>query len=166
MARRADFCCDGCAAAAQWIGDADLDAYYRLRERPGARIDEDDGALALWDREEVQAEHARTIDDGGREITLLTDGMRCAACAWLIDRALSREAGVLDSQAPMPSPGASASPGIRRGRRCRGRCGGCNRWATGRSWPPACSTGTRAPARTQPLAAADRHRRAGQRCRR
>jgi len=93
------FCCDGCAAAAQWIGDADLDAYYRLRERPGARIDEDDGALALWDREEVQAEHARTLDDGGREITLLTDGMRCAACAWLIDRALSREEGVTDISA-------------------------------------------------------------------
>ena len=92
------FCCDGCAAAAQWIGDADLDAYYRLRERPGARVDGDDSALALWDREEVQAEHAREID-GGREITLLTDGMRCAACAWLIDRALSREPGVTDISA-------------------------------------------------------------------
>ena len=93
------FCCDGCAAAAQWIEDADLDAYYRLREQPGARVDADDSALALWDREEVQAEHARAIDDGGREITLLTDGMRCAACAWLIDRALSREAGVTEVSA-------------------------------------------------------------------
>ncbi|QNN71454.1 cadmium-translocating P-type ATPase [Thermomonas carbonis] len=93
------FCCDGCAAAAQWIEDADLEAYYRLRERPGTRIDEDDSALALWDREEVQAEHARAIDDGGREITLLTDGMRCAACAWLIDRALSREPGVTEVSA-------------------------------------------------------------------
>lgn len=92
------FCCDGCAAAAEWIEDADLDAYYRLRERPGARIDADDSALALWDREEVQAAHAREID-GGREITLLTDGMRCAACAWLIDRALSREPGVTDISA-------------------------------------------------------------------
>lgn len=89
------FCCDGCAAAAQWIDDADLEAYYRLRERPGSRIDADDAALALWDRDEVQAEHARDVP-GGREITLLTDGMRCAACAWLIDRALSREPGVLE----------------------------------------------------------------------
>ena len=31
---------------------------------------------------------------GGCEIVLLTDGMRCAACAWLIDRALAREPGV------------------------------------------------------------------------
>lgn len=89
------FCCDGCAAAAQWIDDAELDAYYRLREQPGTRVDADDAALALWDREEVLAAHARGIA-GGREITLLTDGMRCAACAWLIDRALSREPGVLE----------------------------------------------------------------------
>jgi Cu2+-exporting ATPase len=92
------FCCDGCAAAARWIDDADLDAYYRLRERPGMRIDADDAALALWDREEVLAAHAREAN-GGREITLLADGMRCAACAWLIDRALCREPGVLEVSA-------------------------------------------------------------------
>ena len=92
------FCCDGCAAAARWIDDADLDAYYRLRDRPGAKVDADDAALALWDREEVQAAHAREFDDC-REITLLTDGMRCAACAWLIDRALSREPGVREISA-------------------------------------------------------------------
>ncbi|MES2859083.1 MAG: heavy metal translocating P-type ATPase metal-binding domain-containing protein [Pseudomonadota bacterium] len=92
------FCCAGCAAAAQWIDDAELDDYYRLRECPPARIDRDDDALALWDREDVQAGHARAIP-GGRELTLLTDGMRCAACAWLIDRALCRETGVLEVSA-------------------------------------------------------------------
>ena len=90
-----DFCCSGCAAAAQWIGDADLGDYYRLREVPGRRIDADDAALAHWDREDVLAGHARDID-GGREITVVADGMRCAACAWLIDRAVSREDGVLE----------------------------------------------------------------------
>ena len=28
------FCCDGCAAAAQWLRDAKLDDYYRLRSGP------------------------------------------------------------------------------------------------------------------------------------
>ncbi|MFC5568639.1 heavy metal translocating P-type ATPase [Lysobacter yangpyeongensis] len=92
------FCCSGCAAATQWIRDARLDDYYRLRSAPLARVDADDADLALWDREDVLAGHARTID-GGREITLLTDGMRCAACAWLIDRALAREPGVLEVSA-------------------------------------------------------------------
>jgi Cu2+-exporting ATPase len=92
------FCCDGCAAAAQWIRDAHLDDYYRLRSEPAARVAADDADLALWDREEVIAEHARTVP-GGRELTLLTDGMRCAACAWLIDRAIAREPGVLEVSA-------------------------------------------------------------------
>lgn len=92
------FCCDGCAAAMQWIRDARLDDYYRLRSEPATRVVADDADLALWDRDEVIAEHARTVA-GGRELTLLTDGMRCAACAWLIDRALAREPGVLEVSA-------------------------------------------------------------------
>ena len=89
------FCCDGCAAAAQWLRDAKLGDYYRLRSGPSMRVAQDDSDLALWDREETLAGHARAVP-GGRELTLLADGMRCAACAWLIDRALAREPGVLE----------------------------------------------------------------------
>ena len=46
----------------------------------------------------IRDSHAHNVD-GGREITVLTDGMRCAACAWLIDRALARQPGVLDTSA-------------------------------------------------------------------
>jgi Cu2+-exporting ATPase len=92
------FCCEGCAAAARWIRDARLDDYYRLRSAPAGRVDADAPSLAAWDREDLLAGHAHTVD-GGREITVLTDGMRCAACAWLVDRALAREPGVLESSA-------------------------------------------------------------------
>ena len=92
------FCCEGCAAAARWIRDAHLDDYYRLRSAPAGRVDADAPSLAAWDREDLLAGHAHTVD-GGREITVLTDGMRCAACAWLVDRALAREPGVLESSA-------------------------------------------------------------------
>ncbi|MBB1471978.1 cadmium-translocating P-type ATPase [Luteimonas sp. MC1782] len=90
------FCCDGCAAAAQWIRDANLVDYYRLRTEPGGRAALDlDAQLAAFDRDDVQAGHVRGVD-GGREITVLTDGMRCAACAWLVDRAVAREPGVIE----------------------------------------------------------------------
>lgn len=95
---RQPFCCEGCAAAARWIRDAHLDDYYRLRSAPAGRVDADAPALAGWDREDLLAGHAREVA-GGREITVLTDGMRCAACAWLIDRALAREPGVFESSA-------------------------------------------------------------------
>jgi Cu2+-exporting ATPase len=87
------FCCAGCATAAQWIHSARLDDYYRLRTAASARVSPDLADLGIWDREDVIAPHVRNVPQG-REIVLLTDGMRCAACAWLIDRALAREDGV------------------------------------------------------------------------
>ncbi len=92
------FCCDGCAAAAQWIREADLGDYYQLRSQHAGRVGTDPVDLAVWDRDELLAEHAHDVP-GGREITLLTDGMRCAACAWLIDRALTREPGIMEAGA-------------------------------------------------------------------
>jgi len=89
------YCCQGCAAAARWIHAAALEDYYRLRSELSATVDPTPLDLRLWDRPELQREHAEPIP-GGWRITLITDGMRCAACAWLIDRALARVPGVLD----------------------------------------------------------------------
>lgn len=89
------FCCEGCAAAARWIEQAELGDYYALRSAASARVAAEPGDFAAWDHASVLAEHAAMVP-GGREICVLTDGMRCAACAWLIDRALRREDGVLD----------------------------------------------------------------------
>ncbi|WP_114238860.1 heavy metal translocating P-type ATPase [Dyella sp. C9] len=93
-----EFCCEGCVAAARWIGESDLGDYYRLRSASGARVDAELPDLSGWDREDVLHEHAFAVP-GGLEITVLTDGMRCAACAWLIDRAVQRLPGVFDSSA-------------------------------------------------------------------
>lgn len=92
------FCCNGCAAAATWIREAALGDYYALRTSPAGRVQVDASDFGAWDRDVVLAEHARVVP-GGREITVLTDAMRCAACAWLIDRALRRHPGVLDAGA-------------------------------------------------------------------
>lgn len=87
------FCCTGCAGAAEWIAGAGLADYYRLRQAQGARVEDVDVDLSLWDRPELQSEHVRAVPEGS-QVTVLTDGMRCAACAWLIDRGLSRRPGV------------------------------------------------------------------------
>jgi Cu2+-exporting ATPase len=88
-------CCAGCAAAARWIRDAGLGDYYRLRQREAPRAASGDDDYRAWDHPDVLAEHARAVP-GGMELTLLTEGMRCAACAWLIDRALGAQAGVIE----------------------------------------------------------------------
>ncbi len=92
------FCCDGCATAAAWIEGADLGDYYRLRSADAARVDPDAPDFSAWDREDVLQGHASAVP-GGREITVLTDAMRCGACAWLIDGFLRRQPGVLDAGA-------------------------------------------------------------------
>jgi Cu2+-exporting ATPase len=89
------YCCAGCAAAAEWIRGAGLSDYYRLRQEKGNRGVADPVDLRSWDREDLQRAHGR--DEGEvREIGLALEGMRCAACAWLVERALARESGVVE----------------------------------------------------------------------
>jgi Cu2+-exporting ATPase len=91
---RQAFCCRGCGAAARFIRDSGLGDYYRLRSAPAGRSRQQ--SLALWDREDILAGHCHRPAEAPeqREITVLSDDMRCAACAWLIDRTLQREPGV------------------------------------------------------------------------
>jgi Cu2+-exporting ATPase len=93
-----DFCCAGCEAAALLIRDAGLLDYYRVRCAPARRADEAAADWAAWDGPAVQATAARALAAGGREITVLVEGIRCAACGWLIEHALGREPGVLAVQ--------------------------------------------------------------------
>ncbi|WP_374603562.1 heavy metal translocating P-type ATPase [Arenimonas sp.] len=93
-----EVCCTGCGAAASWIRDAGLGDYYRLRDSAGARVDLAPADYSAWDRADVQAGHAIDTPEG-REITVVCEGMHCAACAWLIDHALRREPGVSDAGA-------------------------------------------------------------------
>src|SRR3546814_3979957 len=81
-----------------WIRDAYLGDYYQLRSAPAGQVGVEPMDFSAWDRDDLLHEHVHAVE-GGREITVLTDGMRCAACAWLVDRALRREPGVLDTSA-------------------------------------------------------------------
>ncbi len=93
-------CCAGCAAVAETIVAAGLDDYYRHRNAPAgtaAAIPAELAGLAIYDEPEVQE---RFVRDGPppevacREVTLAVDGLRCGACVWLIERALSAVPGV------------------------------------------------------------------------
>ena len=76
-------CCPGCAAVAEAIVDSGMTDYYQTRnsfaEQPAALAP---AQLALCDL------------DGGTDLTLAVEGIRCAACVWLIERTAARVAGV------------------------------------------------------------------------
>ena len=90
-------CCQGCRAAAEWIDQLGLADYYRLRSEPATRaasaadIARDS---AVWSRAELARHVVRELEGEQREVLLLIEGVRCAACVWLIERSLSALPGV------------------------------------------------------------------------
>lgn len=87
------FCCNGCASAAQWILQHELSDYYQFRQQHAGKVDEHALDYSVWDRDDIQSRYAHAAPDG-KDIVLLTDGMHCAACAWLIQKALQKNPGV------------------------------------------------------------------------
>ena len=51
-----------------------------------------------YDRAAVQREFVSVMADGTREAQLLVQGVRCAACSWLIERAMAAVPGVRESR--------------------------------------------------------------------
>ena len=95
--RRA-MCCAGCVAVAELIGERGLSAYYRFRDEPGANpeaaamvLDE----LLRYDQPALQRSFVRVAEGDERAVTLSVEGMRCAACVWLLERHLRAQPGVV-----------------------------------------------------------------------
>jgi Cu2+-exporting ATPase len=87
-------CCIGCRAAAELIRDAGLGDYYRFRTATAPRpVAEADDVWSTYDRPEVRAPLLAVAGDGAT-VNLLLEGVRCAACSWLVDQRLARLDGV------------------------------------------------------------------------
>ena len=95
----AAFCCSGCAAAFAFIRELGLERYYRSRTlNPAERLPRppDDAAGEA-------AQYAIAAGDGTCTLSLLIDGLHCAACVWLIEQALQRDAAVISSRVNLTS---------------------------------------------------------------
>ncbi|MGZ3159622.1 MAG: heavy metal translocating P-type ATPase [Burkholderiaceae bacterium] len=89
-------CCPGCQAVAQTIVDNGFSDYYRTRTEFSTNA----GAttlippeLALYDAKEISGQF-NTSDGQTCEAIFSVEGIRCAACVWLIERRLARLPGV------------------------------------------------------------------------
>lgn len=74
-----DTCCPGCQAAATFVNDHQLSAYYRYRTQPNLKV-EVDSQLQDFDKPYLAG--------GVQVVQLLVDGIQCAACCWLIEKVL------------------------------------------------------------------------------
>ena len=99
-------CCPGCAAVAELIVASGLADYYRYRQTPGGTPATSAAAvqeLLRYDQPALQRGVVSDDGDGGRRVTLALRGLRCAACAWLIERHLQRQPGVLEMRVNLAS---------------------------------------------------------------
>lgn len=90
-------CCPGCEAVAQTIVDNGLTDYYLNREGYSGTGDDEalvPSELALYDAPEVLEQFAGTGQGGLREAVFSVEGIRCAACVWLIERRVGAVPGV------------------------------------------------------------------------
>ena len=92
------FCCAGCEAVCTAISGLGLDHYYRLRREAPARPEPVPADLASFDAPSIRDRFVSECGGGLVEAELLVEGMRCAACAWLVERTLERAPGVRDVQ--------------------------------------------------------------------
>ena len=89
-------CCLGCRAAAELIQGAGLGDYYRFRTASAPRPDPagGDDVWATYDRPEVSGPLLGR-DGEASVVNLLIEGLRCAACSWLIGESLGRLPGIV-----------------------------------------------------------------------
>ena len=96
-------CCHGCRAVSDLIFSSGLDRYYEFRTSEGRKIgDEPELVTQVWrscdQREDLWGEKTA---DGLYDLLLQTEGVECAACAWLIRSRLEPSPGVKRVQVDM-----------------------------------------------------------------
>ncbi len=91
------FCCSGCLTVCKVIHESGLDGFYdkvALRESQLAPPPDMPADLDQYDLDEVQREFVLVQPDGTFEAMLLIEGIHCAACVWLIEKATGAMPGV------------------------------------------------------------------------
>jgi len=105
-------CCRGCMAVADLIAGRGLAAYYRYREAPAANPEQTartNDELACYDEPALEKSYVRRGDFDEKSATLSIDGMRCAACVWLLERTLRACPGVISASVNLGAERAELS---------------------------------------------------------
>jgi len=97
-----DLCCTGCEAVANAIVQSGSESFYQYRTdvnetpefTPATLPQSMQMELTLYDNEDVLDELSEATANQGRQISLIIEGITCAACGWLIEKQIKQFAGV------------------------------------------------------------------------
>ncbi|MDQ8037790.1 MAG: heavy metal translocating P-type ATPase metal-binding domain-containing protein, partial [Pedobacter sp.] len=93
------FCCAGCQAVAEAIAADGLASYYLDRDsNPDipAHLPQAPAALLGYDHPAAQKEFL-LHEDGMAVCELTLENLSCAACAWLVEKKLQQQSGVVQA---------------------------------------------------------------------
>ncbi len=95
-------CCYGCQAVSQAIIDSGMDDFYKYRtgtlEKPGEIVPEFLQQLKAYDSVSLQKKFVQHTDtENILEVSLILEGITCAACVWLNEQHLASLDGVLSA---------------------------------------------------------------------
>ena len=95
-------CCYGCQAVAQAIIDSGMDDFYKYRtatpEKPEEIVPEFLQQLKAYDTNAIQKKFVNETDEKNiLEVSLILEGITCAACVWLNEKHLNSLEGVISA---------------------------------------------------------------------
>ncbi|MDX2083331.1 MAG: heavy metal translocating P-type ATPase metal-binding domain-containing protein [Rickettsiales bacterium] len=89
-----NFCCLGCATAYKIINKFGFTDYYKLRQE---QFIAGENKPEITENTDI-TEFVFNEKDGSNSISLMIQGMSCAACVWLIENILKRQENVVDAR--------------------------------------------------------------------
>ena len=93
--RNQDFCCAGCASVCQTIHESGLGAFYDKQSTSLLPAVDLQYPLEFYDSDMFQKSYLEVSSSGTKTMTLISDTIHCAACVWLIERALGSMQGII-----------------------------------------------------------------------
>jgi len=91
------FCCSGCRTVCEIIHSQGLESYYDKRGDAKSGRAAAEAPEFPFDHEDFQRQYVQQ-DGESCQVSLMVDGMHCAACVWLIEKGMARHSGIQDVQ--------------------------------------------------------------------
>ena len=92
-------CCAGCQAVANAIVESGNEDYYRFRDQKAETgrelVPEFLEKIKVYDHPEVQRQFVHSSSEQHKQVSLIIEGIVCAACIWLNEQYLSKLPGII-----------------------------------------------------------------------
>lgn len=81
---------------AELISFAGLQDYYQYRDEPAVKPESSNDEWSAYAQPSIATQYVRVNSANNFSAIILVDGIRCAACSWLIDRMLRRDPAITE----------------------------------------------------------------------